>query len=352
MSQEKTVQNEEEISKALESARSEVNYVVTDFSVELIVQKYKDDDPTEGDIYIPAYQRILVWSDEQQSYFIESLLMRVPVPPIFFYDVRGKLEIVDGSQRIRCLVAFASNKFRLTGLKKVTILNGLKFSEFPIVFQRRFNNTPIRSFVLEQGTSEQTRIELFRRLNTSGKKLTDAEIRKGAYQGKFLDLVIACANDESFIKLSPVIAGKRDPVAERQELVTRFFIYVEEYENFTHDVQRFLDDEVVKYNKTKKHSDIREMRNLFNKTMSFISENYETAFYRPGSPGRLPRVRFEAVAVGTALALKTRPALKFTNSKWLLSKKFEDLVKAEGTNSGPKLRSRIEYVRDNLLNAK
>ena len=342
----------DKIIEALESARSEVKYIVTDFSVELVVQKYKENSPAEGDIYVPAYQRILVWTDHQQSYFIESLLIRVPVPPIFFYDVDGRLDIVEGSKRIRCLVAFSKGNLKLVGLEKLDILNGLTFADFPVNFQRRFNNTPIRSFVLEEGTEESTRIELFRRLNTSGKKLADAEIRKGVYQGKFLDLVLDCANLPLFVKLTPVIGGKIDPIAERQELVTRFFVYVEKYNDFTHDVRKFLDENMGLFNKKKGALELRNLKLLFEVTMEFIAAHYENAFYRSNSPGRLPRVRFEAVAVGTALALRARPRLVCKNANWLGSKRFEELVKAEGTNSAPKLRARIEFVRDSLLNAK
>ncbi len=123
---------------------------------------------------------------------MESLILRVPVPPVFFYDVNGRLEIVDGSQRIRSLVSFSKGMLRLRGLEKLDILNGFAFNELPDGIQRRLNNTPVRSFVLEEGTDESTRVDLFRRLNTSGKRLADAEIRKGVYKGPFLDLVRAC----------------------------------------------------------------------------------------------------------------------------------------------------------------
>ena len=144
-----------------------------------------------------------------------------------------------------------------------------------------------------------------------------------------------CANLDLFKQLTPVIGGKIDPVAERQELVTRFFVYVERYKEFTHDVRRFLDENMGLFNQHKSLTELRELRSVFKQTMGFIEKNYSKAFYRSNSPGRLPRVRFEAVAVGTALALQARPKLTFRNAGWLGSKRFEDLVKAEATNSAP-----------------
>src|SRR3546814_12117215 len=93
--------------------RREARYVVTDFSIELVISKFKEEAEHEGDSYVPDYQRSLSWGDERSSYFIESLLLRVPVPPIFLYDVDGRLEIVDGSQRIRSLVRFVRGLFVL-----------------------------------------------------------------------------------------------------------------------------------------------------------------------------------------------------------------------------------------------
>src|ERR1700722_9282405 len=122
----------DEVSQVVESARREVRYVITDFSVELVVSKFKEHAEAEGDIYVPDYQRALAWTDDKQSYFIESLILRVPIPPVFFYEVEGRLEIVDGSQRIRTIVSFARDGFTLRGLEKLDILNGFEYSKLPV----------------------------------------------------------------------------------------------------------------------------------------------------------------------------------------------------------------------------
>jgi uncharacterized protein DUF262 len=341
----------DEVSQVVEDARREVRYVITDFSVELVASKFKDHAEAEGDIYVPDYQRALAWTDDKQSYFIESLILRVPIPPVFFYEVEGRLEIVDGSQRIRTLVSFVRDKFSLKGLEKLDILNGFEFSKLPVAVQRRLNNTPIRSYVLDQGTDESTRVDLFRRLNTSGKMLQDAEIRKGAFRGPFLDLVIQCAESNLFLSVTPHIGGRVDPQSERQELVTRFFVYAKRYMDFKHDVRKFLDASMQELNKTLANDQLQldQMRNEFELTMQFIFDNYPKAFYRAEKGKRVPRVRFEAVAVGTALALRQNPAVNVQNTDWLRSPEFDQLVRTDASNSAPKLRARIEYIRDKLL---
>lgn len=74
----------DQVAAIVDEVRREARYVVTDFSVELVISKFKEEAEHEGDIYVPDYQRSLSWGDERSSYFIESLLLRVPVPPISF----------------------------------------------------------------------------------------------------------------------------------------------------------------------------------------------------------------------------------------------------------------------------
>jgi hypothetical protein len=202
---------------------------------------------------------------------------------------------------------------------------------------------------MDTGTDQSTRIDLFRRLNTSGKKLQDAEIRKGAYQGPFLDLVMRCTKNSPFNDLTKHMKGKTDPENEKQELVTRFFVYSERYLDFKHDVRKFLDSGVISFNKTITKRKAAALEKEFDDTMRFIAANYPRAFYRSENSRLVPRVRFEAVAVGTNLALKTKQAITVTRTDWLRSSHFQELVRTDASNSAPKLRTRIEYVRDHLL---
>jgi Protein of unknown function DUF262 len=345
----KLLPDPEEIVRAFDDARRDIRYIVTDYPVELLVNKFKEEGTDEGDLYIPPYQRQLRWIERSRSYFIESVLLRIPVPPIFLYEVEGKLEVVDGSQRVRTLFQFINNKFSLSDLEKLDILNGMNFQDLPPAIQKRFLNTSIRSFVLDEGTDTSTRIEMFRRLNTTGKKLHDSEIRKGAYQGSLLTLILECANSALFKELTPRISKASDADSERQELVTRFFVYSDHYEDFRHDVQRFLDSRLIEGNKSLSSDDLNRMSLEFDRTMKFIKANYPYAFYRTDKAATLPRVRFEAVAVGTCLALRAKPKLKVDGTDWLRGDEINKLVRTDASNSGPRLRARIEFVRDKLL---
>src|SRR3546814_11781979 len=124
---------------------------------------------------------------------------------------------------------------------------------------------------------------------TSAKALQDAEIRKGVFRGPFLDLVVECADSELFKSITPHMAKGVDARSERQELVTRFFVYSDRYHAFRHDFRRFLDITLDMLNKTARASDLSRIRDEFIRTMKLTSANFPPAFYRPDSPPRVPR---------------------------------------------------------------
>jgi hypothetical protein len=341
---------EDNIQKLLDDARRAASYVVTDQSIELIASKFRDQAEQEGDIFIPDYQRSLVWSRQKMSYFIESLLLRIPVPPIFLYDVSGRLEVVDGSQRVRCISRFVNNEFRLCELEKLEFLNGIYYKDLPRAAALRFMNTPVRTFVLSETADQSTRVELFRRLNTSGKVLEPAEIRVGAFPGRLMTLVKELASDSRFADVCPARRGQRSAASERQELALRFLAYYECHSSFEHDVAKFLDEYLIEGNRGKSDDEIQRLRAIFLRMVEFVASHFPYGFRRQPSSHQTPRVRFEALSVGTALALDTGQELETDQIRcWIEAEAFRKLTKTGASNSGKRLRERIFFVRDRLL---
>jgi hypothetical protein len=92
------------------------------------------------------------------------------------------------------------------------------------------------------------------------------------------------------------------------------------------------------------------MVNIFNKTMSFAKIYLPFGFRKTENAKITYRVRFEALAVGIALALQEEPNLSPNKiSDWLFSDDFKKLTTSDASNSRPKVIARIEYVRDQLL---
>jgi hypothetical protein len=235
-----------------------VDYDTKEYPVEVLVQKYRDGlDEDISELYIPDYQRDMIWEETRQSKFIESIFLGLPIPYIFVADLRPKqedyeddlarLEIVDGTQRIRTLDRFLNNDLKLCGLEKLKKLNNFKFRDLPLARQRRFNRATIRMIVLTEKADEETRRDMFERINTGSVQLNDMEKRRGISPGPFVNLLEELAKDPKFIKLCPIseaLIKKREP----EEFVLRFFAYLNNYHNFDRQVNVFLNEYLEKHN--------------------------------------------------------------------------------------------------------
>jgi hypothetical protein len=339
--------------------QTDVDYQTKEFTVELLVQKYAEGEESgTNEIFVPLYQRAFVWTEARKSKFIESVILGLPIPYIFIASLNkpleedeGRAEIVDGSQRIRTLTEFLQNKLQLVNLKKIGTLNGFYFSDLELSRQRKFKRQPIRVIELSEKATEEIRRDLFERINTGSDELKSMEKRKGIYTGVFYDFVKKCADDIDFREICPLPKEKINR-EELQELVLRYFAYADEYLNFKHSVSGFLDDYLKKQNEKFNEKAKSTMEKEFIKMIQFVKSYFPNGFRKSSTNKSVPRVRFEAIAVGTTLAQRQKPKLignTETINAWLESKDFEKLVTSDASNSLPRLRNRIEYVRDKLL---
>jgi uncharacterized protein with ParB-like and HNH nuclease domain len=353
------IENKKEITDgAIRKHQREVSYDTKEFTVEMVVDKYgegKEDDTSE--LFVPDYQRDFVWGKSNQSRLIESLMIGLPVPYIFIADVNsddpeidGRIEIVDGSQRIRTLHSFLINELVLCDLKLVNELNGFRFCDLPASRQRRFKRISIRIIELS-GCTEDTRRDLFERINTGSDDLKDMEVRKGSKFGSspfFQKVIAVCADREKFSRMAPMSPTKASR-GEKMEFVLRFFAYYSDYLIFEHSVVKFLDQYLDK-NSMIDQSSIDEKLNLFDSVMSFVDKKFPHGFAKSKTAKSTPRVRFEALSVGVALAITKKPGLDPRDiNEWLVSTDFKSLTTGDGSNSKTRVKERIEYVRDKLL---
>lgn len=182
----------------------------------------------------PDFQRRDRWNDKKRSRFIESVIMNVPVPPVFLGEEEyGKYVVLDGRQRLTAAYKFLSNELRLEGLRVWKELNGLTYEEikkkgFAATIERRF----LAAILLTRESSPEVKYEVFDRLNTGGVIAEQMEVRNAIFPGPFNALLHELSKDSSFRQLWG-IPNSDDPVAlERNslygemgdlELVLRFF---------------------------------------------------------------------------------------------------------------------------------
>ena len=137
----------------------------------------------------PPYQRRLRWNRRQKSLLIESLLLNIPVPPIFLYETEGaRYEVMDGQQRLSAVREFIAGDFALFGLPVLSRLNGLRYSKFTPRIKRALERASLSAIILllesepekkdvKILTLTDIRRFIFDRLNTGGTKLNPQEIR-------------------------------------------------------------------------------------------------------------------------------------------------------------------------------
>ena len=283
-----------------------IEFYLTEYTVELLAGKM-----SKGEFVVPTYQRAYTWEEDRKSRFIESLLLGLPIPFLFFWEMpNGKLEIVDGSQRLRSIEQFVLGDLRLGELDGLTALSGFKFSDLPESRQRKINNRSIRGIVLNEHADEQARFDMFERINTGSKIANKAEVRRGALAGPFMDLIVNLAVAPKFAALAPVSKKELDE-REREELVARFFAYSEDLEGYKDRPSEFIFNYVKQMNVRVAEDPalLDQHRAKFTETIDFIERVFPYGFRRNGNGKATPRARFEAIAVGSRLALIERPAL-------------------------------------------
>jgi len=286
--------------------RSTVYSDALNFSVGEIINLYKDEDIDLE----PAFQRLFRWSSEQQSKFIESLLLGYPVPAIFVYQKDdGVWDVVDGVQRISSLLNFAGllndNEALILEnteiLEELTgklwdeeiykrIINDSNFEAKKYAFEknelsyidsaslRDLKRARIPVIVLDNRSASISKYELFKRLNTGGSKLTPQETRNALIlmtNEIAFKAIKNFSNSEAF-KLLINVDDSDIKVAFDMEIVTRYIILANKDKLVTQtkkeSIEHFIDRNIE--NILKNHSSLLESQlNKFETIITFLSKN-------------------------------------------------------------------------------
>jgi hypothetical protein len=345
---------------AIGQTSRQVKFTVAEYPVSVYVDRFPDDE--SGRFLVPEYQRKLAWGVAQQSEFIESLLVGLPIPFLFFYQMPdGRMEIVDGSQRMRAMRAFLKEDLRLSELVLVPELNGITFGDLPKDRRNKLEDVTIRTIVLDTSTDPSTRAEMFARINKSGTVANEAEIRRGSLPGPVTELIRELADSEKFKDATPMSQKVVDQ-REREELVTRFFAYLEGWDtpegrfpNYRDRPKKYLYDYLKSANDraTVDPAMITTMRSEFDRMLDQVAALFPNGFRKSANANTIPRVRFEAIATGTALALREIGELHVTPEQAasrMQDRGFDAIVVSDGANVRKKLEGRIGVVRSILVN--
>lgn len=246
----------------------------------------------------PDYQRRITWDNKKRSKLIESLIINIPIPPIFLYEYDyDKYEIMDGLQRVSAIIDFYDNKYKLTGLEEWKELDGKKYKDLPEKIREGIDRRQLQVItLLKESASSIERADrikrlVFERLNTGGVKLLPQEIRNAIYNGggnemcqtlsqnlvfkTLWDIPTENSIDENDYDLQDQIEDEklqrkleRNALYKRMydvELVLRFFA-MRNIEDFDYALSDVLDDTLFALNQYSEDN-IKELSELFISTL-------------------------------------------------------------------------------------
>lgn len=194
-------------------------------TLDLIIGRLEND---EIDL-LPDFQRKAgLWSNQQKSQLIESLILRIPLPAFYFDGSNNdKWIVIDGLQRLTALKEFFVEKsLTLSGMEFISDLNGTKFDDMPRAYERRMFETQITAYIINPGAPVNLKYNIFKRINTGGLRLEPQEIRHALFQGFATGYIKKIADRKEF-KEATGYSVKTDRMLDR-EFVLRFIAFYEQ----------------------------------------------------------------------------------------------------------------------------
>ncbi len=330
----------------IEDEKDDAPYVEFDISVspsdptlELLSTKL-----TNEDIIIPVYQRKFVWSQEQSSKLIESFLLGLPVPQVFFYiNDEDQLEVIDGQQRLMSVKYFLEGyfdepdstgkrqTFRLKGLSERSEYNGKMFTDLPKRDQRRLKNSTLRAINIKQispKNSNDSVFHIFERLNTGGTRLKAQEIRNAVYRG---EIVVALRALNKIPAWQKILGLKKPDKSQKDvELVLRLFSLFQNWAKYEKPMLGYLNKNMQE-NRKFDSAKASKFKIEFARTVKLVSDNLE----RPFRPARVINTAvLEAVMVTLMEHPSPKPAiLKSRYEALLKDKDFTSLIRGATTDT-------------------
>lgn len=273
----------------------------------------------------PEYQRRLRWDTKKKSLLVESLLMNVPIPPIFLFEQDyARYEVMDGQQRMNAIIEFFENGYKLRGLEIWAGLNGFDFKSCPPKIIKGLERRTLSAVIVltesEDAKSAKIKFDVrrsvFKRLNTGGQKLNAQELRNCVYSGPMNKLLLELSRDALFTSVLGIPSyeeHERDDGFVSQErskntlyktmgdcqLILRFFA-LRVPNNIKGSILEILDN-YMRANENAATADLEDCKRDFLGRLKMAHDIFgESTFRLPGDerhPGKISRPLFDAVMV-------------------------------------------------------
>ena len=345
--------SQEKILSDIENSRNTLQTDKLDMSFGEIMNMYERDEI----IINPDFQRLYRWTDYQKTRFIESVIIGIPIPPIFVAeDSQGRWEVVDGLQRLSTIFSFfgilknmpEKNNWMLGAGDMIQTLDGFTCDTLPLKIQLNIKRSSFRIEIIKWNSQYDLRFELFNRLNTGGTPLTNQEIRNSLYRSissKFNDYLKELSAYQNFVDVVDIPKEKIDQLY-LEELVLRFMSLYRNRQHvnksialhMTDFMKQCVENDNFKYDQYsqifKKTFDI--LRGVGTGIFNSANREFSTAIYDTTTIG---------IAENIHLYSEKKPiVIKDKINKVKSDEVYQKMVRSGGNNSVQRVKKRLEFA--------
>lgn len=344
---------QEKILSDIENSRNTLQTDKLDMSFGEIMNMYERDEI----IINPDFQRLYRWTDYQKTRFIESVIIGIPIPPIFVAeDSQGRWEVVDGLQRLSTIFSFfgvlknmpEKNNWMLGAGDMIQTLDGFTCDTLPLKIQLNIKRSSFRIEIIKWNSQYDLRFELFNRLNTGGTPLTNQEIRNSLYRSissKFNDYLKELSAYQNFVDVVDIPKEKIDQLY-LEELVLRFMSLYRNRQHvnksialhMTDFMKQCVENDNFKYDQYsqifKKTFDI--LRGVGKGIFNSSNKEFSTAIYDTTTIG---------IAENIHLYSEKKPiVIKDKINEVKSDEVYQKMVRSGGNNSVQRVKKRLEFA--------
>ena len=366
------------LEKEITEERKKLSSDRMDISFGELINLYK----SEELIIRPEYQRLFRWSSKQKTALIESILLSIPIPPIFVSeDSNGVWELVDGLQRVSSFISFfgelsksvseltytlgdsedefeentkklkIGNKWALEAGGLINNLEGFTIDTLPNNLKINLKRSVCRVEILRGESSSAMKYELFKRLNSGGSKATPQEIRNAIYRGvnpKLNELTLELSQNSIFKKLTDLSEMKKQELYD-QELVLRFIAFLNNTESVIENTEKFLNNFMEK-SVANESFDFNKYRTIFIKVITLIDTIGDDKIFRKNSKNLFVPAEFEGITIALAQNIDIyENNLELLKTNIAILKSDDSFRKLSGSSSNSKSRIKTRLRRANEI---
>lgn len=283
----------------LEFSLNEINIKTEQQSGHFLLDMLEHD---EINLNTPFQRSADLWSNTLMSRFIESMMLKFPIPPFYFNishreddETKPYWEVIDGLQRLSAIRNFYfggidGKKLVLKGLDFFPDLEGLTIDKLPRQLKRNIEACQITLFEVFPNTPKVVKYRIFERVNTGGLRLNEQEIRHALNQGpavKLLERAVEIGLINNNIHIEP---GRM----KDQELTLRYFAFRLLHDSdYNGSMKDFLDSAMEKLSRLH-HREATHLIDEFSEVVAFIQEVFGPLAFRKDTQRGINKALFDS----------------------------------------------------------